>query len=153
RAAGYAQPRVEEAPLAIAPRRPLRPEGREHAVADLRDEAPLGYWDHAERGEAADVLRAAHAAVLDAVAVIGARMRRERVRVDVEHGGDGAVADGVGPHLPARAMGPRDDPAEALDVRLEETPVAGLALEVAAHGRGAADQRSVGEHLHGADAE
>ena len=97
------------------------------------------------------VLRAADSAVLDAVAVIGTRMGREGVPVDVEHGGDGAVADGVGGHLPARPVGAGDGPAQALDVHLEEAAIAGLALEVAAHRGGAADQRAVGEDLHRAD--
>jgi hypothetical protein len=50
-------------------------------------------------------------------------------------------------------VGAGDGPAQALDVHLEEATVAGLALEVAAHRRGPADERAVGEDLHGADPE
>src|SRR5262249_3458375 len=67
--------------------------------------------------------------------------------------GDGTVADRVSCDLPACTMRARDDPAWPLDVHLEEAAIAGLALEVSAHGRGAADQGPVGEDLHSADAQ
>ena len=73
-------------------------------------------------------------------AMVVTRVSTQRFPVDVEHGRDGPVADGMRCYLPARAMRAGDDPAQPIDVHLEESPIAGLALEVAAHGGGAADQ-------------
>ncbi len=113
----------------------------------------LRHRDDPQRGGPRHVLRPAHAAVLDAVRVIRPGKRAQGVGVDVEDGGDGAVADGVGRDLPARAVGAGDDLPEPRHVHLEEAAVAGLALEVAAHRRGPPDQRAVGEDLHRPDAQ
>src|SRR5262249_30656778 len=140
------------APLSIAPGGALGTESAHHPVADFVDEPSLRNGDDAERGQPAHVFRTTDAAVLDPMTMVGPWMGRQRVLVDVEHGRDGTVAARGRRDLPARTMRARDDPPQPLDVHLEEATIAGLTLEVTAHGRGAADQRPVGEDLHGADA-
>src|SRR5437762_14040040 len=109
--------------------------------------------NHAEPGEARNVLRADHLGVLDSETMVGLGKSSQRSIESIEHDAVAAIANGVDVDLKPVLQRPVRPGANVLRTRDEQSRIGRFVAVWSEQRRAARSERAVGVQLDGADPE